>query len=358
MKLCCDIFPHRLRFRFEAGTSRGVLTEKTTYLLRVRADGRTGWGECGPLRGLSPDDRPDFAAQLQKVCAALASADLGPDEAAARLDALVPPDLPAVRFGVETALADLRRARPFQLFDNAFARGERPLPINGLVWMGPAEVMRQQIDEKLAAGFTCIKMKIGALDFDTEWALLADVRARYSAAQITLRVDANGAFAPDDAPEKLARLAELDLHSIEQPIRAGQWPQMAALCHRSPLPIALDEELIGVTDPARRNQLLDQINPAYIILKPTLVGGIRATHDWIARAEARGIGWWITSALESNVGLNAVAQLTGEYAVTLPQGLGTGQLYHNNVPAPLTIRAGHLHYAPGGPWADPAALPS
>jgi O-succinylbenzoate synthase len=241
-----------------------------------------------------------------------------------------------------------------QLYANAFSEGRATLPINGLVWMGDAPFMREQIQQKLAAGYSCLKLKIGSLDFATELALLTEIRAAAGPEQLTLRVDANGAFAPADAPAKLAQLAVFHIHSIEQPIAAGQPAALAALCRTSPLPIALDEELIGVTEPARQAALLDEIRPAYIVLKPTLLGGHAATRRWIALAEARGIGWWITSALESNVGLNAVAQLTGEYDVQgFAQGLGTGQLYHNNVAAPLHVGGGALRYDPAGAWELP-----
>ena len=251
-------------------------------------------------------------------------------------------------------MLDLANGGRRQLYTNAFSEGKAVLPINGLVWMGDAGFMREQIQQKLAAGYACLKLKIGSLDFATELAILAEIRAVAGPEQLTLRVDANGAFAPADAPRKLAQLAEFGLHSIEQPLAAGQTAALAALCRTSPLPIALDEELIGVTNPARQAALLDAIQPAYIVLKPTLLGGHAATRHWIALAEARGIGWWLTSALESNVGLNAVAQLTGEYDVRgFPQGLGTGQLYHNNVAAPLHVGNGELRYEPNGTWELP-----
>ena len=274
--------------------------------------------------------------------------------ALAEVPALVGSDWPALTFALETAVLDLANGGRRQLYANAFSQGSAALPINGLVWMGDAGFMREQIQQKLAAGYSCLKLKIGSLDFATELAIIAEIRAVAGPGQLTLRVDANGAFAPAEAPRQLAQLAEFGLHSIEQPIAAGQTAALAALCRTSPLPIALDEELIGVTDPARQVALLDEIRPAYIVLKPTLVGGHAATRRWIALAEARGLGWWLTSALESNVGLNAVAQLTGEYDVRgFPQGLGTGQLYHNNVAAPLHVAGGTLRYAPTGHWEIP-----
>ncbi|RZK51823.1 MAG: o-succinylbenzoate synthase, partial [Hymenobacter sp.] len=264
--------------------------------------------------------------------------------------------LPALRFALETAALDLAGGGRNQLYLNGFSQGRAGLPINGLVWMGDAAFMRQQIRQKLAAGYSCLKLKIGSLDFDTELALLAEIRAEAGPAELVLRVDANGAFAPTEALGKLARLARFDLHSIEQPIAAGQWPALAELCRHSPVPVALDEELIGLSDPATQEKLLATVRPPYLVLKPTLLGGHAATRRWIALAEAYGAGWWITSALESNVGLNAVAQLTGEHDVAgFAQGLGTGQLYFNNIEAPLSIVGGALRYDPAGTWATPAA---
>jgi len=345
-----------LHFNFPARTSRGALTEHVAYYLALcdaQQPGKVGWGEAAPLAGLSPDYGSDFEATVQAFCRQFNEAGhvaLTPDEAAG----LVPSSLPALRFALETAVLDLAGGGRHQLYANAFSQGRAGLPINGLVWMGDAAFMREQIRQKLAAGYACLKVKIGSLDWPTELALLAEIRAEASPAQLVLRVDANGAFSPAEAPAKLAQLAEFGLHSIEQPIRAGQWAALAALCRTSPVPVALDEELIGVTDPARQEQLLDTVHPPYLVLKPTLLGGHAATRRWIALAEARGIAWWITSALESNIGLNAVAQLTGEYAVgDFAQGLGTGQLYDNNLAAPLSIRAGALHYDPAGAWEQP-----
>jgi L-alanine-DL-glutamate epimerase-like enolase superfamily enzyme len=268
--------------------------------------------------------------------------------------ALVPATLPSLRFALETAALDLSHGGRHQLYTNGFSRGRGAIPINGLVWMGDAPFMRAQIRQKLAAGYACLKVKIGSLDWVTELALLAEIRAEAGPNQLVLRVDANGAFAPAEALGKLRELAAFDIHSIEQPIAAGQWPALAELCRTSPIPIALDEELIGLTDPSRQEAMLDAVRPPYLVLKPTLLGGHAATRRWIALAEARGMAWWITSALESNIGLNAVAQLTGEYDVgDFAQGLGTGQLYDNNLAAPLRIEAGALHYDPAGRWEQP-----
>jgi o-succinylbenzoate synthase len=345
-----------LRFNFPARTSRGALTEHVAYYLALRdaqRPGSTGWGEAAPLAGLSPDYGPDFEEIVAGFCRQFNAAGYQA-LTAAEAATLVPVSLPSLRFALETAALDLASGGRHQLYANSFSQGQASLPINGLVWMGDAAFMREQIRQKLTAGYACLKVKIGSLDFATELALLAEIRAEASPDQLLLRVDANGAFAPAEAPAKLAALAEFDIHSIEQPLAAGQWPALASLCRESPIPIALDEELIGVTSPARQEALLDEVRPPYLVLKPTLLGGHAATRRWIALAEARGIAWWITSALESNIGLNAVAQLTGEYDVAgFAQGLGTGQLYHNNLAAPLTIQSGALHYAPAGHWDQP-----
>ena len=347
-----------LRFNFPARTSRGALSEHVAYYLELRDmrnSNRIGWGEAAPLAGLSPDYGLGFEAQVKQLCQAVNQQrytfveDIQPLE-------LVGAAQPALRFALETAVLDLAHGGQQQLYHNVFSQGQAGIPINGLVWMGDAPFMREQIRQKLAAGYSCLKVKIGSLDFETELALLAEIRAEASPSQLVLRVDANGAFHPREALQKLDQLARFDVHSIEQPVAAGQWAALAEVCRHSPVPVALDEELIGLTDPARQEALLAAVRPAYLVLKPTLLGGHAATRRWVALAEAHGLGWWITSALESNIGLNAVAQLTGEYDVAgFAQGLGTGQLYHNNVAAPLRIAHGYLHYDPASRWALPAA---
>jgi O-succinylbenzoate synthase len=344
-----------LRFNFPARTSRGALTEHVAYYLElrdVRHSGQVGWGEAAPLAGLSPDYGPNFETHVQQLCQILNSKRYAFLEDIEPAD-LVPAALPALRFALETAVLDLAQGGRHQLYPNAFGQGQAALPINGLVWMGDAAFMREQIRQKLTAGYACLKVKIGSLDFTTELALLAEIRAEAGPDQLMLRVDANGAFSPADAMSKLAQLAKFDVHSIEQPIAAGQWAALADLCSHSPVPVVLDEELIGLTDPDAQERLLETVRPPYLVLKPTLLGGHAATRRWIALAEAHGLSWWMTSALESNIGLNAVAQLTGEYDVAgFAQGLGTGQLYHNNVSAPLRIEHGQLHYDPAGSWGS------
>ncbi|SFP72719.1 o-succinylbenzoate synthase [Hymenobacter arizonensis] len=347
---------HALRFNFPARTSRGALAEHVAWYLHLHDPAYpavVGIGEAAPLAGLSLDYTPAFPDAIARLCERF-NAGAFATFPVADAPAFVGLGYPSLVFALETALLDLARGGHRQLYPNAFSRGAEALPINGLVWMGDAPFMREQIQQKLAAGYSCLKLKIGSLDFATELALLAEIRTVAGPEQLILRVDANGAFAPAEAPAKLEQLAAFHVHSIEQPIAAGQRPALAALCRSSPIPIALDEELIGVTDPAEQAALLDEVRPAYIVLKPTLLGGHAATRHWIALAEARKIGWWITSALESNIGLNAVAQLTGEYDVQgFAQGLGTGQLYHNNIAAPLSIERGALRFDPDGPWESP-----
>jgi len=268
------------------------------------------------------------------------------------LEALYPQlvAFPSIQMGLETAFLSLNASDPFQLFPSEFSEGSAGIPINGLVWMGDKEFMNRQISEKIKAGFSCLKMKIGAIDFETELSLLQSIRNEFSPSDIQLRVDANGAFQAHEAMDKLNRLSDFHLHSIEQPIAKGQWDEMARLCEETPIPIALDEELIGIFDSEEKASLLDQVNPHYIILKPSFIGGFQGCDAWIALAEERGIEWWVTSALESNVGLNAISQYTFTKNSKLPQGLGTGSLYTNNIVSPLTVRNGSIHYATNMPW--------
>lgn len=350
MALQLSYHPHTLQFRFEAGTSRGTLTEKTSWILKVtdsEQPGSVGLGECGPLIGLSIDDIPDFEDRLASICRLFNQLDLEvfPFNLPIILDQVIPQELPSIRFGIEMALLDSMNGGKHVLYDNSFSKGQKSIPINGLIWMGSADFMYQQLEEKLAAGFTTLKMKVGAIDFDQECKILESIRSRFNADKITLRVDANGAFKENDVLEKLQRLSQYQLHSIEQPIRQGQLELMKKVVVESPIPVALDEELIGITNYKDKFNLLKQINPPYIILKPTLLGGFRHCDEWIEIATRLNIGWWITSALESNIGLNAIAQYTAKFNNSLPQGLGTGQLYHNNFESPLVIRDGQL-------WTD------
>ncbi|WP_294631130.1 o-succinylbenzoate synthase [uncultured Bacteroides sp.] len=328
-----EIIPRLLHFKQPAGTSRGSYTTRKVWYLHLTSPdfpGRVGVGECAPLPALSCDDLPDYEDILLKACRHVEERQGKPDVASLAA-------YPSILFGLETAIRHLV-VGSWALYDTPFSRGEAGIPINGLIWMGNFDRMLSQIETKMEAGFRCIKLKIGAINFEEELALLRHIRARFSAKEIELRVDANGAFSPSEAMEKLKRLSELDLHSIEQPIRAGQWEEMARLTSESPLPIALDEELIGCNSLSEKQKLLSAIRPQYIILKPSLHGGICGGNEWIAEAEKRQIGWWITSALESNIGLNAIAQWCATFDNPLPQGLGTGQLFTDNVEMPLAIR--------------------
>ena len=321
-----------LHFKQPAGTSRGVYTTRKIWLLTVEHDGRTAIGECAPLPQLSCDDIPDYEAVLRRFCDIIeATGSIPYDEMR---------NYPSMLFGVETALAQLSHTDGL-LYDTPFSHGEEGIPINGLVWMGTHDEMLSRLKEKLALGFRCVKLKIGAIDFAKELDLIQHIRKHFSREEVELRVDANGGFTPDVALERLQELARYDIHSIEQPIMAHQWSEMAQLCQLSPLPIALDEELIGVNSTDEKIRLLDTIKPQYIILKPSLHGGVAGTREWIALANERGIGSWITSALESNIGLNAIAQLAADIygpQITMPQGLGTGMLFTDNIPMPLEIR--------------------
>ena len=326
-----------LHFKQPAGTSRGVYTTRKICLVHLYEGDRHGVGECAPLPDLSCDALPDqeYTSILNKVCEDFCQSGEIDDDSLR--------DYPSMLFGLETALLNLQNGD--RLFDTAFSRGETGIPINGLVWMGNHDEMLQRLEDKLEKGFRCIKLKIGAIDFDQELDLIRRIRDRFSFHEVELRVDANGAFPYDEALYKLELLSQYNIHSIEQPIKAGQWAFMADLCRESPLPIALDEELIGVNDPAMKRHMLNIIKPRYIILKPSLHGGMAGCREWIETARDLGIGSWITSALESNIGLNAIAQFAasvyGDH-ITLPQGLGTGQLFTDNIPMPLEIRNDQL----------------
>lgn len=361
MPLQAEYGKFRLDFTFDAGTSRGILKHKDTYFIKIFDQTHPemhGLGEAGPLKGLSMDDLPDFEAHLYQVCKSMESIEYpeNQEQITEIVKATIPEKFPSIRFGIETALLDILLGGKRQIIPNSWSQQPyQPIPINGLVWMGNPSFMLEQIQRKLEQGFSCIKMKIGAIDFESELKLLAFIRQNFSGREITLRVDANGAFSPGDAMIKLESLAKYDLHSIEQPIQPKQWESMKYLCRESPIPIALDEELIGILGKDEKQQLLEEIRPQFIILKPTLVGGLAATAEWIEIAEILNTGWWITSALESNIGLNAIAQFTATYPLHMPQGLGTGQLYHNNIASPLFVENGYLHHQPGRLW-DLSAL--
>ncbi|MCF2874088.1 MULTISPECIES: o-succinylbenzoate synthase [unclassified Tenacibaculum] len=331
-----------LNFKQASGTSRGVLRTKETWFLMLSDKGKKGYGECGLFRGLSADDRDDYEEKLQWVCQNI---HLG-------LENLLVETIkfPSIQFGLEQAFLSLKGNNPFELYPSKFSQGIDNISINGLIWMGDKAFMQQQIKDKLKQGFTTIKMKIGAIDFDTEIELLKSIRKEFSPKEIELRVDANGAFTPKNALEKLERLSELEMHSIEQPIKQGQWQEMAKLCEKTPLAIALDEELIGVFSKEEKEKCIETIKPQYIILKPSLVGGFKGSEEWISIANTYKSGNWITSALESNIGLNAIAQWTYTLNNVLPQGLGTGSLFTNNIESPLEVSKGSLGYNNKKDW--------
>jgi len=335
----------RLVFKKPVMTSRGPLYHKETFFLCL-ADrtnpARLGLGECGPLPGLSLDDRADFEAKIAQV-----SDLLNAGYSHTEIDLA---EFPALAFGLELAQLDWQGGGRQLLFDTEFSRGRQLIPTHGLIWMSDRAGMLQQVRAKVALGFTCIKLKVGALDFREECGLLADIRRTYPPGRIKLRLDANGAFTPGNALARLNEMTRFDIDAIEQPLKPGQWAEMAVLSRRSPIPIALDEELIGVTNPTEKELLLKTIKPAYIVLKPSLVGGFAAAKEWIDAAQQLGIGWWTNSMLESNVGLSAICQWVSALETTITHGLGTGQLYANNIHSPIRLAKAGLIYDRNRSW--------
>ena len=332
-----EIEEKTLHFKQPAGTSRGVYTTRKSWFVHLFDGERDGVGECAPLPDLSCDAMGDeeYRSILNRVCEEFCQRQ--------ELDNDSWRQYPSMLFGLETAWLNMTNGD--RLFDTAFSRGEVGIPINGLVWMGSYKEMLKRMEEKLEKGFRCVKLKIGAIDFDQELDLVKRIRERFSHHEVELRLDANGAFKYEEALYKLELLSQYAIHSIEQPIKAGQWAYMAELCRESPLPIALDEELIGVNDPEMKRHMLNIIKPRYIILKPSLHGGMQGCREWIETAQDMGIGSWITSALESNIGLNAIAQFASDVYgdhITMPQGLGTGQLFTDNIDMGLEIRGDML----------------
>lgn len=334
---------YTLNFKQPAGTSRGVLKTKDSYFIAIHSDEKRGLGECGLLRGLSADDRPNYEERLASLAQEVHS---GRDASELLTDL---DEWPSIQAGLEMALLDLNSERHI-LFPSDFTDGYERQVINGLIWMGEPDFMHQQLKQRIEQGFLVIKMKIGALNLEDEFRLLESIRSEYGPHEIQLRVDANGAFSPDEALCILERLDQLRIHSIEQPIKAGQWQAMAKLCQESPIPIALDEELIGVFTKEQKEALLDEIKPRFIILKPSFLGGFKKSEEWIDMAEQRGIGWWVTSALESNYGLSAISQWNYNLYGHLASGLGTGSLYTNNLQSPLHMVRGTVAYDPKAAW--------
>lgn len=333
-----------LNFKEPGGTSRGVLRQKETYFIRIQDEDKpdvVGIGECALFRGLSYEDTPDYERVLADACW--------------NFDAYEPDfrerfrNYPSILMGIETALADLLNGGKQKPFKSDFTENGGTIQINGLIWMGEKDVMKKRIEQKLNDGFQCIKLKIGAINFEDELDLIADIRSRFSAKDVTIRVDANGAFSAAGALECLDALAKYDIHSIEQPIKAGQWDALAKLCANTPVPIALDEELIPILDKEQKTDFIRAVRPQFLVLKPSLHGGFSGAQEWIDAADANNVGWWITSALESNIGLNAIAQWTYLKGNPLPQGLGTGGVFSNNTNPQLELVGDKLRYAPQAP---------
>jgi len=351
MSLQASVTKRVFQFNFKARTSRGLMKDKTSWFIKVWEDSNPtilGIGECGPLPGLSIDAGPGFEDHVNEIAGNINQIKrVNPLTLQQDIDSLVPKDLPAIRFGVETALLDLSNGGNRVIYDNTFIKGKK-IPINGLIWMGDMDFMMNQINQKIAEGFKCIKLKVGGLDFDRECDTLQYIRKRYFRDDITIRLDANGAFKIDDVLYRIEQLAKYKVQSIEQPIKPGQ-AEMEELCRKSQIPIAFDEELIGKNMIGEKKELLERLKPQFIILKPTLHGGFSGCKEWIELAEMNSIGWWITSALESSIGLNAICQFTSNYSITLHQGLGTGSIYSNNFPSPLKVEQGNIFYSPD-PW--------
>lgn len=337
--------PYRLLFKEPAMTSRDTMTSKQTYFIKIWDDSRPdvfGLGECALFQGLGCDDRPDYEERLSDVCRRIDS-----------FDTYELVDFPSIIFGVETALSDLFNGGLRSPYPGGGFEQGKPIIINGLVWMGDKRQMTERVEEKLKAGFRCVKFKIGGIDFEDEIDMIRSVRSRFLPEDLEIRLDANGGFSPENALERLIRLSEFKIHSIEQPVKPRQWEQMWRLCEKSPIDIALDEELIGINDVGEKAEMLDAVRPAYIILKPSLCGGFSGADEWIRLASERSIGWWATSALESNVGLNAIARWVSGYSPDMPQGLGTGNLYLNNIISPLFQIRDKLVFDPDGKWIMP-----
>lgn len=334
----------RIDFQFitPGQTSRGTLHSKPSWFFILKDDERIGVGECSVIPGLNPEYKEGYEQKIQEVAETI---NMGSIPSLADLS-----DYPSICFGLETALLDLNHHPQGILFSSAFTQGEEGIPINGLIWMGSKAEMQSRIREKLNAGFRVLKLKVGAIDFDEEIGLLKSIRKEFSPDNLELRLDANGAFTPSNALENLKRLSDFQIHSIEQPILAGQRDEMARLCSISPIPIALDEELIGVHSKEQKVELLSTIKPQYIILKPSLIGGLEQSDEWVELAKLQGKGWWATSALESNVGLNAIAQWVLTHTPKVVQGLGTGLVFSNNIPSPLELRGSYLFCNPEMKW--------
>ena len=333
-----------LQFISPGQTSRGTLYSKPSWIITLSDGDYEGTGECSVIPGLSPEY---VAGYEEKVTQIVDAVNNGTPPVMSSLA-----HLPSVIFGLETAFADLKHKQQGVLFPSPFTEGMKGIPINGLIWMGSIEQMKCRISEKIEEGFGVLKLKIGALQFEEEVALLTAIRKEFPPSDLEIRLDANGAFQPNAALEKLKTLSDFTIHSIEQPIKPGQLNEMAAVCREAPIAIALDEELIGVNDPDEKARVMDIIQPDYIILKPSLIGGFQSAQEWIQLADQSGTGWWATSALESNIGLNAIAQWVFTMQPSMVQGLGTGKVFSNNISSPLYLKGPVLWYDPNMIWGD------
>lgn len=350
MSLSVKVFKRDFHFNFKARTSRGLMKDKTSWFIRIedaRNPGVYGIGESGPLPGLSVDHSKDFESHLKRVVEGINESKLTLSDSPAIIR-MIPRELPSIIFGVETALLDLRNGGKRIVYRNSFADG-KPIAINGLVWMGDMDFMMEQINQKISQGFKCVKLKVGGLDFERECDILSYIRRRYFRENIVIRLDANGAFKADEVLYKLQELSKFQVQSIEQPMRPGL-EEMEELCRKSPIPVAFDEELIGIYSHADKAALLTRLKPQFIVLKPTLHGGLFGCDEWIRAAESVGIGWWITSALESSIGLNAICQFTANYDPVIPQGLGTGAIYEDNIGSPLVVKEGNIFWDSRATW--------
>lgn len=349
MPIRASYFKKVFHFNFKARTSRGPMQDKTSWFIKIENVGQpvSGWGECGPLPGLSVDATPDFESVLAETIERINHSSLGGQDISA-VTGLAPQEFSSLIFGLETALLDLHNGGRRIIFYNSFMKGS-PIDINGLIWMGDMDFLMDQINQKISQGFRCLKLKVGGLDFQRECDVLDHIRKKYFREDISIRLDANGAFRIDDALYKLRELQKFGIHSIEQPVKPGL-EGMEEVCRKSPIPIALDEELIGVNARDEKVRLLKKLKPPFIVLKPTLHGGFKGCGEWISLAQELNTGWWITSALESSIGLNAICQFTANYSPTMPQGLGTGSIYQNNISSPLKVRRGSIYYDNQSDW--------
>lgn len=342
MSLAAHYKPLELKFKIPVLTSRGAMEYKNGFLVFVTDGNSTGVGECSFIEGLSRDNLDNLESVLGEVCSNINSWE--------SFNETIFLSHPSICFAVETALLDLQSGGAKMLFDNQFSRGEKGIPINGLIWMGDVNFMIEQLNHKMAEGFRCLKLKVGAVDFEDECLILEGIRSEFDASEIELRLDANGAFTRDDVFKKMKKLSKFQIHSIEQPIKPNQWELMRAIVDENIIDLALDEELIGITVESQKEALLDFVNPKYIILKPSLIGGLKRSEDWMRLAGKYNIEWWATSALESNIGLNAIAQWVYNQTDDVVQGLGTGSLYLNNISSPLVVNNGYLHYDKNLKW--------